>query len=46
MFVGLSQPKELYFRELAHQLTLRGRLKTLSSLPEVVARKVAKRFFP
>jgi hypothetical protein len=46
MFVGLSQSKELYFRELAHQLTLRGRLKTLSSLPEVVARKVAKRFFP
>jgi hypothetical protein len=46
MFVGLSQSKELYFRERADQLTVLGRLRTFGSLPKVVARKAARRLFP
>jgi hypothetical protein len=46
MFVGLSQSKELYFRERANQLTVLGRLRTFGSLPKVVARKAARRLFP
>jgi hypothetical protein len=46
MFVGLSQSKELYFRDRMNQLTLAGRLRTLGSVPEMVARKIAKRIFP
>jgi hypothetical protein len=45
IIVGLSQSKELYFRDRMNQLTLSGRLVTLASAPEKLARKIAKLFF-
>jgi hypothetical protein len=45
MLVGLSQSKELYFRDRMNELTLAGRIRKLASAPQSLAKKIAKRLF-